>query len=353
MIVREGSVTIETPGTGQEKGPGKAEPGFYNRSQKLNRDLTILFLNWAKPKLALDGFGGTGIRGIRFSVEARTRTVISERNTVSAKVIEKNIMRNNSDNELQNESFECSLSRSLFDFIDIDPYGTAVQYMDQAIASVKNNGFIAVTATDLSALTGSVPKKTMLRYGASVMNDAFRHETGARVLAGIFARKAASLEREAIPMLTVWHSHYYRIIFRVRSGTGRAAENMNNVGFINKHVQVSKHYPNVLEGPLWIGRLFSKDFLDSMEIPGYLAGDRTLQKYTEMFRNEDTGVLFCDIAEIGRLMHDSPIRLDDAIEILNKNGYGNAGRTHFSPTGIKTEANMDRMISFMYGKGKN
>lgn len=348
MRITEGLASIETPGFVHSKGPGKAEPGFYNRSQKLNRDLTVLFLRWAKPKLALDGFGGTGIRGIRFALETETKTVISERNVVSAGIIARNIESNEAEVELKTESFQSALSESLYDFIDIDPYGTAVQYMDQAIDSVRNNGFIAVTATDLSVLTGSVPSKTRLRYGSTVLNDAFRHETGARVLAGNFARRAASLEREAVPCMTLWHSHYYRIIFRVRSGTGRAMKNMDNVGFINKHNLLSNQYMNTIEGPLWLGNLFSSDFVSQLRIPDYLSGDSALMKYSELFRNEDISLLFCDIAEIGRLKHDSPVKLRDAVELLRKNGHSEAGRTQFSPTGIKVKASMDDLIGYMY-----
>lgn len=348
MKITEGLVSIETPGFVHRKGPGKAEPGFYNSSQKLNRDVTILFLRWAKPKLALDGFGGTGIRGIRFSLETETKTVISERNVVSAGIIARNIEANEAEVELKTETFQSALSESLYDFIDIDPYGTAVQYMDQAIDSVRNNGFIAVTATDLSVLTGSVPSKTRLRYGSVVLNDAFRHETGARVLAGNFARRAAALEREAIPCMTVWHSHYYRIIFRIRSGTGVASKNMENIGFINKHDQLSRYYMNTLEGPLWLGNLFSRDFISGMTVPEYMAGDSTLMKYTDTFRNEDLSTLFCDVAEIGRLKHDSPAKLTDAMELLKKNGHRELGRTQFSPTGIKVMASMDDLIGYMY-----
>ena len=58
------------------------------------------------------------------------------------------------------------MSRLLFDFIDVDPYGSIVPYLDVALTHVKNGGYIGLTATDLSALTGSAPKKTARRYDA-------------------------------------------------------------------------------------------------------------------------------------------------------------------------------------------
>ncbi len=347
MNLKEGKVTVEIPGSADDRGPGRAEPGFYNRSQKLNRDVTILFLNWARPKLALDGFGGTGIRGIRFAVESGVRTVISERNTVSSEIIRKNIEASGADVSLQKDTFQCALSQSLFDFIDIDPYGSSVPYMDQAIASVRNRGYVAVTATDLSALTGSVPTKTWIRYGASVSNDAYRHETGVRLLAGTFARRAVNLEREAVPVVSLWHSHYYRIIFRVTSGTSRSIDNLNQIGYVNKHDTVSKLYPNSVEGPLWTGKLYSAEFLEKLEVPEYLKADGTLMKYVEYFPNEDIRMYFTDVGEIGRLRHESPVPLKKLVRTLSDNGLSRMGRTQFSPTGLKADISMDEAMGLL------
>lgn len=348
MKFTEGLVSFEIPGDGHTRGPGKAEPGFYNTSQKLNRDITITFLGWARPKLALDGFGGSGIRGLRFSMEAGIKTVISERNIVSAEVIKRNLEANAADVTLEKETFQCTASKYLFDFIDVDPYGTAVQYMDQAIDSVRNGGYVAVTATDLSALTGSVPSKTWLRYGSRIRNDAFRHETGLRLLIATFVRKAANLEREAVPILSLWYSHYYRVIFRVRSGTARSLRNIENIGYLNKHDLLSKLYPNLIEGPIWLGKLFSDAFLREAKLPDHLKEDPLLVKYLGLFSNEDNSILFCDLAEIGRLRHDSPAPLGKAMNKLAEHGLSKYGRTQFSPTGIKAAISIDEMISYIY-----
>lgn len=348
MIVTEGLVSVEVPDTIKRKGPGKAEPGFYNSAQKLNRDVSVIFLNWAKPKFALDGFGGTGIRGIRYSIETDTTTVIAERNKIACEIIEKNIQRNKTDTALLKDPYESVLSKNLFDFIDIDPYGSTLQYIDQAVSAVRDGGYIAITATDQSVLTGSVARKTMLRYGATVQNDIFRHEEGVRLLIGTFARKAAALEREAIPILSLWYSHYYRVIFRIKSGIHRALDSLGNIGFLNKHDLISKYYPNVIEGPLWLGKLFSESFLNGMEIPEYMADDRVLQKYVDLFKNEDLSLLFCDLSEIARIRKDSPIPLKKITSILLEHKLTPFGRTQFSPTGIKVNATMDQLMSLIY-----
>ncbi len=347
MTVREGLAILKRATTQDRMGPSRARPGFFNKSQKLNRDITILFLRYAKPRRALDGFGGTGIRGIRYYLEANVETVISERNKLSAEIIKDNIADLRGGVTFSNESFEATLSHSLFDFIDVDPYGSPLQYFDQSIYSVKNNGYVAITATDLSALTGSVPSKTFLRYDARVINDIYRHETGIRVLIGSFVRRAASLGREAIPQLSIWYSHYYRVIFRIRNGTSLARKALDNIGYINKHKVIFNRYPSVEEGPLWLGNLFSRDFLSSIEIPDYLSDNVLLRKYVDRIKHEDTQLYFTDISELAKFRHISPPPVSHVIDILKTRGVSEVGRTTFSPTGIKSILNTAEIFDML------
>ena len=82
------------------------QTGFYNLEQVLNRDLTIIMLNLLKPRLFLDGFGATGIRGIRVSKETNAHSVISERSETSFKLLTRNVLLNKSDAEIHWSSFE-------------------------------------------------------------------------------------------------------------------------------------------------------------------------------------------------------------------------------------------------------
>ena len=50
MLVQEGSCRIEVDDSTPSKGPGKSGAGFYNASQKMNRDVTLSALKVIGPK---------------------------------------------------------------------------------------------------------------------------------------------------------------------------------------------------------------------------------------------------------------------------------------------------------------
>eukprot|EP00878_Enallax_costatus_P042476 GHUV01049846.1.p2 GENE.GHUV01049846.1~~GHUV01049846.1.p2 ORF type:complete len:105 (+),score=24.09 GHUV01049846.1:1275-1589(+) len=46
-------------------------------------------------------------------------------------------------------------SPGVYDAIDLDPYGTPVQFLDSAVQAVSEGGLLAVTATDMAVLCGN------------------------------------------------------------------------------------------------------------------------------------------------------------------------------------------------------
>lgn len=335
MLIEEGLVKLEIPEAHFGKGPGARTAGFYNVSQKLNRDLTLVLLNTIKPKLILDGFGGTGVRALRIAKEIGLNVVLSEINKKSYEYILSNQKLNNTFFESYNEGFENIADRYLFDFIDVDPYGTIIPFVDKAITSIRNGGLIAVTATDLSSLSGSLPKKTFRRYGAKIMNDRFRHEMGVRLLISYVIRRAAAFDKGATPVLSFWHSHYYRVFFRIKSGSKQADLSLENVGYINKSKLVSPIYPDIEEGPIWLSNLSDNRILSNLTIPEHLKDDRLLGKYLSLLKNEDISVLFVELSDLASHYHTDIPSFKTIFESLKKRSDINFGRTHFSDTGLK------------------
>ena len=335
MSFQEGSIQLELPESPFQKGPGSRAVGFYNKSQKLNRDITISFLNTIRPRLVLDGFGGSGVRGLRIAKELGLKVVISEVNAKSFDYIRLNSEKNNVQVELYNRSFEETVDRFVFDYIDVDPYGSVIPYVDRAITRVRSGGYIGVTATDLSALTGSVPGKTRRRYDAFIANDSERHEMGIRLLIAYVVRRAAAFDRAALPVLSFWYSHYYRIIFRIFSGSGRADQALGNIGFMNRRNIISEIYPDIDEGPVWTGNLNSKEMLEKLKIPENIRNEPDVIRYTSLLRNEDISPLFVDVTDLARFYRKDLPPMDETISrIALKEGF-EVGRTHFSPTGLK------------------
>ncbi|MEM0139399.1 MAG: N2,N2-dimethylguanosine tRNA methyltransferase [Ferroplasma sp.] len=343
-IISEGEISIEAPDIYFTRGPGSRTAGFYNMDQKLNRDITISFLKAVKPKLALDAFGGTGIRGLRIEKEAGVRTVISELNKKSFQYIEENKALNGSNAEIYRKSFQAVLNDYLFDYIDIDPYGSVLPYLDDTIMNLRNRGYFGVTATDLTALTGSMPVKTKRRYNARIINDTFRHESGIRLLISAVVQRAAAMDIAAMPMLSLWHSHYYRVIFRIQRSASMADNQLENIGLYNRNISMDPLCNNYNEGPLWLGKLNSYGInnLKLVDNP-----DKLLLKYMERMANDDLSLYFMDLAETAQLRGRDSISINSSIKLLEESGI-KAGRTQFSETGIKVDGAIQDAIKILY-----
>lgn len=297
----------------------------------------------------LDGFGASGIRGIRFALETSAETHISETNPVSLKIISENVGRNSAPVTVHDESFEETARKIPFDYIDIDPYGSALPYLDAAIRHVKNNGCIGVTATDLSTLTGSFPEKTLRRYGAVIINGSHRHEKGIRLLMAECARRAASIDRAIVPILSIWGGHYYRIFVKVQSGASKADHMLENIGTSNLREIFGSIYPDRDEGRFWKG-----DLEDPAIVSDIAKDADAVSSYGSLgsfLANEDLNLFFLELSDLGRASKDDLPKIKTVIENISAQGF-RAGRTHFSPTGIKTDMDYSNAVKFVLNSMK-
>ncbi len=296
--------------------------------------MSIHVLNELKPKRVLDGFGASGIRGIRFSLETDSETHISEINPVSLKIISENVDRNRASVTIHHDSFAEVARKILFDYIDVDPYGSTLPYLDAAINNVKPNGYIGITATDLTTLTASLPKKTLRRYGATLVNGPHRHEKGIRLLIAECARRAASFDRAIVPLLSVWGGHYYRIFLKVQAGAAKADSMLKEIGTVNLRTIFGKAYPDLEEGRIWKGKLSDPDLTG--RVSGEIGKNPEHSAMSTCLANEDLNILFLELTDLAKFARSDLPRISRVINRISEKGF-RAGRTHFSPTGVKTD----------------
>lgn len=346
MLIHEESAKLEVPDDYIIQGPGKKMPGFYNLSQKLNRDFSILFVKAVRPKMALDAFGGTGVRGIRLAMEAGANVVISEQSPEAYEYVLRNIALNNLEIKSYNTGFYQACDEAVFDYIDIDPYGSVVPYVDRAVTSVKPGGYLGFTATDLSSLTGSVPAKTRRRYGANITNDTFRHEMGIRLLISYIVNRAAVFDRAATPMISFWNSHFYRLFFRVEKGVEKADNIIDQIGYVNKKRILYEMCPDHNDGPVWTGRINDTEILEKITELSSSISSRQLGRYLSLMPFEDVSLLFKDLTGISQQLHIEMPRINAVISRLQDAGW-TAGRTEFCNTGIKSNCSVEDIISIL------
>ncbi|UCE75029.1 MAG: hypothetical protein JSV56_04820, partial [Methanomassiliicoccales archaeon] len=276
---------------------------------------------------------------------------INDHNPKAVEVIEKNIAQNALENCLaERKKMNTLTSEEDFDYVDIDPFGSPVSYIDSSLQCLRKNGMLAVTATDTASLCGSPKKACMRRYDAQPFRTSFSKETATRILAGHCVRLAAKYEIALKPILSFFADHYIRIHFTLDKGAKKADSTLKDVGYLvwdpktkdrRKVVEIPKKLGSAqIAGPLWIGVLHDKTYLKKMKVNESLGTAKRMKKYLELWLKEaDMPPYFYDQNEIASLTKTQPLSLEDMVQRLKKQDFS-ACKTHFSPTGFKTDADI-------------
>jgi len=350
-LVNEGTTNVLVSNNkSTSKGPGSKEKvPFYNPSMELNRDLSIVlcqfFVNNSSKKVSLlDGLAASGIRGFRIigEVEGDYEVFINDWDEEAFKLIEENYKNSNKKNvKIFNKNLNTILSENKFDYIDIDPFGSPVYFIDSAMRSICNNGIIAITATDTAALCGVYPKVCLRRYGAKSFHSYVMHEIGLRILLGVLCRQAAVYKKGIEPLVSYSTDHYFRIYVRVRKGVDQANDAMKNFLTINsKNIPFSKG-KNVEVGPLWMGKLQNKKVIRELRTILFekeLKTKNNLWKLLDLLEGEaDAPSFFYESSILASIWKKSPPKMKTIFEELVKKDFF-VCRTHFTTSGFKTDA---------------
>jgi len=335
------------------KGPSIRENApFYNPAMELNRDVSVLVNQWflnasAKRVHILDGLAASGVRGIRLAHELSGdfEVTINDWNDQSVALIHQNIQKNQLENisVFERDLYSLLLERR-YHSIDIDPFGSPVYFFDAAVRSIYNKGIIACTATDTAALCGVFPQVCFRRYAAWPLHGPSMHETGLRILLGCLCREAAKYDRGIEPLLCYTTDHYIRVYVQIHNGKSTANASMAQYSSITaKEVPLSQE-STALVGPLWLGALQKKTAIQEIRT---LASTKKLNtkhllwKLLDLLEGEaDAPSFFYTINDLSSLLKVSPPTMQYIVEQLKSKGFL-ITRTHFTPTGFKTNAPLD------------
>jgi len=354
--VREGVTDLLVPEGFSQKGPGtRTGEVFYNRQMEFGRDISVMFGRVAlrEGQRILDGLAASGARGLRMANECGIRAdfELNDRDLRAAVLMKQNAEMNS----LGHVRIHCRDLRSLlaeeqFDYIDIDPFGTPVDFVDAAVQSCRNNGIIAITATDTAPLYGTYPRTCMRRYGALSSRSPFAHETGLRILIGFVAREAAKHDRAVEPLLCFHADHYFRCHLRIRNGASRADAALKSLGYMvhdrkTMRRKVVEDLPRKdYAGPLWTRTIMSPEVIRKMRATGDLGTSARCAKMLELWNEEMTmnaGYFVMD--DLARRTKLSPPKLQEFVDSLREGG-ARASRTHFDPKGVKTDLSASELL---------
>ncbi|XP_062251226.1 TRMT1-like protein isoform X2 [Platichthys flesus] len=292
---------------------------YFNRKMKANRQLVFCALavlaEERNPLECLDAFGATGIMGLQWAKHLRqaVKVTITDISDICVKMIKENCELNHirveggargprgpegggSEEEegtpiatVEVAKMDANVIMHLrpFDYIHLDPFGTAVNYLDAAFRNVRNLGIVSVTSTDTGSLYAKAPDVTLRHYSSHIVRTEYYKELAARIVVATAARAAARCNKGIEVLLAVALEHFVLVVVRVLRGPMQADESARKLRklvhcqwceervFLKLGNMVDETLPcnchgslpgktAVYLGPLWAGPLFNTGFLRRM-----------------------------------------------------------------------------------------
>jgi tRNA (guanine26-N2/guanine27-N2)-dimethyltransferase len=383
--VREGLAEIVVPDPNAYRRPdGVYEPAwapvFYNPRMAFNRDIAMVFarayarLRGVAEPIVIEPLAGTGVRAIRYALEASARVYASdidsdavslarinvELNRVSDRVSVTRADANRYMEQLREEGVKPHL-------VDIDPFGTPIPFIDSAIHLTRVRGVIAATATDTAPLSGTHARALRRKYDVIPGRLAWEKEQAVRILVGYVVRRMASHEYGGRVLLAYYADHYVRIYIELWRGAGRADKTLeqlaygvwcpscNYVGYQDLPEPRRCPYcgtPLQLVGPLYRGPLCDLELVKAMREEAQKMSWLTDQKRAISLLEQleaECGIVkpYYRLDRICSMLRRSMPKVAEVVEELRSMGY-RASRTHFDPRGFKTEAPHPVVVETVY-----
>lgn len=352
--IKEGPTKLVVPEVHSMHGPGtRTSDIFFNEQMAFGRDVSVMFLRGLQKDsiTVADAMSATGSRAVRIANEVKgTFVTANDVDPRSIPFIEENIKLNSLNNcESSNLDLHILFSERSFDYVDIDPFGSPVPFIQSAIRGCKKGGIIAITATDTAPLAGAQVGKCRRRYQAEPIRGYMCHEGGLRILMCNIAKELAKFDRGMKPLLSFYADHYFRVYAQVEEGAKATDRSLEQIGYMHYDPKTLERSTSSLpdkdhnKGPFWLGRLHDPVCLGNMS-PHDMAEERRCVKMLDLWRNElDDQVFLYDMSELSSFTKMSPPKMVDLIEALDRTG--NAAQTHMGPTTFKTNLDTKDVIS--------
>ncbi len=353
-----------------DKAPPR-EPAFFNPRAKINRDFSIIayaaFLqNFKGPKVFLDSLSGIGARSVRVANELRKveKVFVNDVNPKALEIAERIAKLNNVTNCIFSENEACRFLSSHSKrehrgaIVDVDPFGSPARYLDCAIRATFHGGLVSTTATDLTVLHGLFPAACKRKYYGIPVRAEYGDEIALRLILGCTNLVAGRLDVKIVPLFVQNNMHYYKTYVKILVRTGDEEE----IGYILDCKNCGNRRPtkeydiecNIckskaeLAGPLWIGKIYDKDFVDNMIAKEpELEVDKSCRKILERCKDEiDMPPAYYTIDEIAHMKRCTPISLAKTVARIQKAGF-RATPTSLNPAAFKTDAPINEILSIV------
>ncbi|MBT3582423.1 tRNA (guanine(10)-N(2))-dimethyltransferase [Candidatus Woesearchaeota archaeon] len=361
QTIQEGKIQLKVP-----KGYklDSKMPVFYNPIQVLNRDISILLLKsidiTERTLRVLDLLAASGARGLRIKKEVKKCDVtLNDYSKEACKLIKYNAKLNKVKVKTECKPANVLLSElNTWDYIDLDPFGTPVPFLDDAIKRISPHGIIGITATDTSALCGAAVKACLRKYGSKPLRNEFMHETAVRILIKKVQEVAAQYDTALTPIFSHSSNHYVRVYFQKANSAKKADEILKHHGYILYCPKCCyrKTSTNLLSesnkckcngklepiGPVWLGKLWDRALVKKMVQNINTEAEKKGKTITSIQTNklireiyEESAIPTVGFYDIHTLAKKNKWKqVPKMQDIFNKT---KGTRTHFRLTGIRTK----------------
>lgn len=351
---------------------------FYNPRMSLNRDLAVLFAGsyfptWRQLRVC-DPMTASGVRAVRYILESPnvTTVVAADRDPEAIRTATRTIQLNALEQEIRVVQSDANLLLlqhldERFALVDLDPFGSPAPFFESALRATLEGGVIAATATDMGPLTGARPAACLRKYGARPIRTEFEKEMAVRILGGCLASIGGRLELGVKIVFAHASDHYARLYASLSKGKASANQSAKLLGYLEYCAKcLKRNSANSLSsirrvcescgslvgiaGPIWIGPLWDGNTVQTMvqRTPTVVSSRLSeiqliLSRITEEL---DAPAFHYRADAFARTLRIKPPGIGRVVDALRRAGCL-ASRTHFDPTGFRTNAQIEEITSLL------
>jgi tRNA (guanine26-N2/guanine27-N2)-dimethyltransferase len=358
---------------------------FMNPAQVFNRDLTMLVASaysnrLESPSLSIfEPLAATGLRSIRYYKELSkpiSRLVANDIDSEAVSQIKENFALNNVPGEVWQQDAINALhtSRSTWDIVDLDPYGSAASFLDGAVLAAKDGGLICVTSTDMITLCGNNPDTCFYKYQSLPSKSKYCHEFAVRILLYQLSATANKYQLAIVPYLSLAVDFYVRVFVKVVSSAATAKLSLAKsalvlqcsccpaflvqpLGRANSKKWTNNYWTSpaccqfcgaqfIVQGPVYAGKLHDKEFVKEVmqlaEQKEFKTKDKVVGILNSVY-HENEALLGWNIGNLCKFFKSPAISqkaFRSAVRSLGKE----VSQAHTSPLIYKTSASCEELF---------
>ncbi len=363
----EGRTSLYVPSVSLRMSEPPTAPVFFNPAGRLNRDVSVGITEAVTGRTFCDSLAGVGARGLRVANESsrKLHVTIVDFNPLALKVAEKSARDNSlfgSCEFVKSETNAFLFSRfgrdSRFDFVDVDPFGSPISYVQGAFNAAADGGIVSLTATDTAVLSGVHPGVARRRYLSQPLKNEFKHETGLRILLNACRLIAAMNDIGLEPIAAHSNLHYLRVYVRVAVGPARAESSERYEGFVASCDRCGERFASitpvsrcercgakvVCAGPLWTGPVTDPEVIAAaVKVCERYGLDEARETLEGLVGLETFPPYGFSLERISSALKVPGVSRLEVMSRLSSSGY-RVMRQPFEKTGIKTDAGYDEVV---------